>query len=240
MASETYETIISDAISGALGLPTDTIPVKLRNIALGFANEEAEAIWNTWRWRNELLDEVEVSPAATGIITFGSTVDQVLAVIKKSDNSENNTPIWNEDARLAWARGERLVSDKFRHLAADSSLNRRILVEEPESGDTPLYAALALKKYTKATVESTYDANDPTATPTDYRVLVWALDNALPALKAKVKDALRDFQGMKMRGNGDRLLKAAYMRENEDAAVNTRTEPRSPLYGEVGNWEDDY
>jgi hypothetical protein len=234
----TYEDIIKDCIGQALMLPQDSITNELLTVALGAANEHAEVIWLAWPWDNEKIDEFETpSVDSDGIITFGSDVESVRAIkaIGSTDATSETYRVWNQNDLLAAARGETVSSDRFIHLAADSSGNRRIQVTEPEDS-TPTYHALALKKYTKAIIDDSYDDSNPTNTPTDYRVMTFALDRAEGALRAFIKDTLRRFQGITPEKNAGNLLAMAINRETQDSDKENRAEPQAPMYDEVGDW----
>lgn len=237
----TYWEIIRDAAMSALFLPADGVSEDILEIGLAAANEAAEEIWLSWPFDNEKMDEFETpAPDDDGIITFGSDVESVRALRAISTDAvtgiERTQAIWNEVDVLAAYSGGSVSSDRFQHLAATSAGLRRIRVAIPTDGSTPTYKALGLKKYTKATIEGAYDSEDPTATPTDYRVMTFVLDRAEGALRAKVKDALRMAQGMQTVGNGDALLQLALRREMIDSDREQRVNVRTPMFDEVGDW----
>lgn len=234
---QTYKEIIQDCIAEALCLPRDPISVELRDLALASLNEQAEIIWFRWKWDNEKIDEFE-APAADedGIITFAETVESIMAIRKVEEGETEGTGIWPEDEYLAAMSGNTVSSDKFQHLAADSDLNRRILVPVPTDGSTVTYRVLGLRKFTRAIVDADYDEADPTATPTDYRVLTFPIDRALSALRAEVKDSLRRAQNIPTEKRGKELLDMALDRETFDNAKDRRVVPQSPMFSDVGNW----
>lgn len=234
---QTYKEIIQDCIAEALCLPRDPISEELRDLALACLNEQAEIIWFRWKWDNEKLDEFEAPAAdADGVITFDETVESIMAVRKVDEGETEGTGIWPEDEYLAAMRGDTVSSDKFQLLAADSDLNRRILVPVPDDDEAPTYYVLALKKFTRAIVDDDYDENDPTATPTDYRVLTFPIDRALPALKAELKDSLRRSQNIPTEKKGKELLQVALDRETFDNIRDRRVVPQDPMFSDVGNW----
>jgi len=236
----TYDTLIRDCVAEALCLPRDPIQTELFQVGLASANEHALIIWLSWKWDNEKMDEFETPTVdADGIITFASDVESVMAIKCLNDGSDVEVPIWPEDEYLAALYGGTVSSDRFQHLAATAAGLRRIRVEAPETGETPTYKALCLKKYVAAVVDAAYDSTNPTATPTDYRVLEVVIDRALPALKAAVKDSFRKMQGMVPEGNFKGLLNLALQRETYDSGRDRRTNPRSPTYSDVGEWEQD-
>lgn len=237
----TYKEIIQDCISEALLLPNDPIQTPMRDLALAAANDHALIIWMAWKWDAEKIDEFETPVHdSDGIITFGSDVESVMAVKLITTGTTNTTHIWAQDEYIAAVNGVTVASDRFIHLAPDSSGNRRIRIYPPDDGTTATYKALALKKYTRATVESTYDVDNPSATPTDYRVLIFPIDRALPALKSAVRDALRRTRAIPLEKNFTTLMKMALQRETYDNARELRVNPKSPMFDEVGEWDSDY
>ncbi len=231
----TVEKILIDSIQQGLGLPRDPIATDIRDLALAAYNEHGRIIWDVWPWDNEKMDEF-TAPAADsdGIITFASTVDTVRAIKGNDANSDSSTRIWNQDDLLAASRGVIVDTERFLHLADDSSGNRRIRISTENTQAT--YTALALKRWVDAVVDPNYDPLDPSATPTDYRVETFIVDTAEPALRAYIKDTLRRWQGMATEKNGDKLLNIALKREVQDADRERRINPRQPMFGDVGNW----
>jgi hypothetical protein len=236
----TYDTLIRDCIAEALCLPRDPIQSELLDVGLASANEHALIIWMSWKWDNEKMDEFTTpTVGADGIITFASDVDSVMAVKCLNDGSDVEVPIWPEDEYLAASQGGTVSSDRFQQIASTTAGLRRIKVEVPETGETPVYKALCLKKYVDAIIDPAYPATLPATTPTDYRVLEVVIDRGIPALKAAVKDSLRRMQGMNPDGNFKALLNLALQRETYDSARDRRTNPRSPGYSDVGAWDSD-
>jgi len=234
--SATFEEIIVDSVQLALGLPRDPIAVDVRDLALAVMNKQGRIIWDAWPWDDEKVDEFE-APAmdASGIVTFAATVDVVRAVraIQSGSTDDSGTRIWNQDELVAAARGEAVESDRFITLAQSGGC-RRIQLADPDSDAT--YKVLALKRWVPAVVDDAYSAGDPTATPTDYRVLEYVPDRAEPAVREYVEDALREWDGQKARNQGDALLRQAWKRENEQGDRERRAEPRYPAFDEAGNW----
>lgn len=232
--AEIVKTILQDCISAACGLPRDPIQEDVRDLALAEFNDKAEMIWLKWPWDNEKMDEFTAPTAdSDGIITFAADVESIRAM-KGLDSQGEGTRIWNEDELIAAAQGESVSEDRFQHLSDSSDGYRRILL--PTDAEYASYRVLALKRFTRATVEDDYDDTDPTATPTDYRVQRWILERAQPAIRAYVKDALRVFMGISRVGDGDDLLNVALRRETYDADRERRVNPRYPQFSEVGNW----
>jgi len=100
----------------------------------------------------------------------------------------------------------------------------------------PTYRVLALKHWSDAVVDANYDPLDPSATPTDYRVLTFIIDRAEPALRAYVKDVLREYDDRPQLKNAERLLGMAINRDIKDTDREKRLNPRNPCFTEIGNW----
>lgn len=231
--AQVIKTLLEDCWSQALGLPRSPVQTDIRDLALGAFNEHATIIWLSWPFHNEKVDEF-TCPAADsdGIITFDPTVESVRAITATTTSSEDTTRIWNKDDLIAAADGVLVGQDRFKHLADDSSGNRRIRVDADTAADS--YKCLALKRWVDAVADDAYDANDPSATPNDYRVLTFILDRAEPALRANIKDALRIFQSIPPLRNGTALLALAVEREVIDNDTENRVNPRQPMFEELG------
>jgi hypothetical protein len=231
-----FSTIVEDAVREVFTSPElYALPVDQRDLALRIANSLAEEIWSAWEWDNEKMDEFTDSPDADGIIVLPATVESVQAVALNSADSsvDTATPIWNADQRRDWANGHPLPSETFHHLAADSDLTRRIRVAKPE-GTTVVYRFLAVAKYVRATVEAAYSPANPSATPTDYRVLHWLIDRATPSLCSALRDRLRAPRGIPLERRSSKLMKDALARELIASDRQIRTDPRYPQYGDLG------
>lgn len=245
MAHPTYDAIIRDCIAEALCLPRDPISEELLGLALSAMNEQAEIIWLSWKWDNEKLDEF-VTPTvdANGIIVFAEDVESVMAVKQIDASTDEGTFLWPQDEYLAAVRGETISTERFQQLGIDTTAAtaaqhyRRIRVEAPlDPTDPPSYKALCLKKCVRAVVDGAYDVTDPTATPTDYRVMTFLLDRAETSLRSAVKDTLRRSQGIPTEGQSGTLLNLALKRETFDSGRERRVEPKSPMFSDVGNWD---
>lgn len=235
---ETYDTIIRDCMAEALLLPREELQNELLTLGLSSANDKALEIWLAWKWDNEKVDEFTAPAAdASGIITFAATVESIMAVKKVDGTTDYTTHIWAQDEYLAAILGETVSSDRFQHLSASATGARRILV--PIVSPVATYKVLALCKYTKAIVDPAYSAATPSATPTDYRVQLFLIDRALPALKAAVKDSFRRSWGLATEGNFKALLRLALDRETYDSGRERRSVPQSPMMEEVGGWDEE-
>jgi hypothetical protein len=232
----TVKEILQDCIQQALSLPRDPIQTDIRDLALSAYNEEGRIIWDSWPWDNEKVDEFTAPTASSeGIITFASTVDVVRAIKGYDDSSDvDGTRIWNEDELIAAANGESVSTDRFQHLADSSTGCRRIKVAT--DNDSGVYKALCLKRWVDAIVDAAYSSTTPSATPTDYRVLTFAVDRAETALREQIKDKLRIYRGKPVRGLGDKLLKTAMNRDQLDSDRERRINPRCPQFSDVGSW----
>lgn len=233
----TYETIIEECVQQALALPSNAITTEIRDLALATANEQGRIIWDSWPFDNEKLDEFDAPTAdSDGIITFASNVDVVRAVMAEVTGQDTTTRIWAQDELMAAARGESVQSERWIPLADSSDGCRRIQVNADD--DVTTYRILALKRYVDAVVDDSYDSTNPTATPTDYRVLEYVLDRTEPALRAYVKDALRGYAGFPQHNTGPKLLEQALKREIYDGGRERRVEPRYPMFDDVDSWRE--
>ena len=235
--AQVIKEILQDCLQQALGLPRNPIQTDMRDLALGACNESAMEIWLSWPFDNQKTDEFTAPTAdADGIITFASTVESVRALKAVETGQETTTRIWNEDDLIASANGVLVSEDRFVHLSDDSDGNRRIQVDP--SNTATEYKCLALKRWVDAVVDDAYNEAAPTATPNDYRVLTFILDRAEPALRANIKDVLRDFQGIPRQNRGEALLNLAIRREQLDNDRERRINPRYPMFADVGEWSD--
>jgi hypothetical protein len=231
---QTYAELIADCVAEALTLPRSPIQTEMRDLALAAANDKARIIWDSWPFDNEKMDEFTAPAPVNGVITFASTVDVVRAVrVLGPDNDVNaGTRIWNQDELIAASQGESIGSDTFQHLGDAAGGLRRIRVAVDNSKDADTWRVLALARYVPAVVDAAYSSTNPTATPTDYRVLQFVLDRAEPALKAFVKDTLRAFSGISRENDGTTLLELAVKREQYDNDRERRVNPRYPMFEE--------
>jgi hypothetical protein len=235
MAATVYE-ILQDCIQQALALERTNIHEDILYLSLGAYNERGRIIWDSWPFQDERLDEF-TAPAADsdGIITFASNVDIIRAIkAVGSDADATETKVWNQDDLMAAANGQIVSSARFITLARDSDNCVRIRVNTDD--DATAYKALALKNWTDAIVDPNYSASNPSATPTDYRVMTFPLYRAEPALRAYVKDTLREAQGMTPSGAGGELMAVAVRREEYDQDNERRVVPRNPMFYDL-DWK---
>jgi hypothetical protein len=231
---QTYSELIADCVAIALLMPRSPIQEEVRDLALAVANHRSRIIWDEWPFDNEKMDEFDAPAPVNGVITFPVTVDVVRAISSVDSNGER-TRIWNQDELIAASQGESVASSRFEHLADAAGNLRRIRVASDDSLDSTTFKALCLTRYVPAVVDTLYDPLNPTATPTDYRVLNFLLDRAEPALKEFVCDSLREWSGKAKQGEGVALLTAAVKREQYDNDRERRVNPRYPIFDEVAN-----
>jgi hypothetical protein len=232
--ANTIEAILLDCISQALSLPRDPVQTDIRDLALCTFNEQGRIIWDKWPWDNEKMPTQTITPDTDGIVTFGATVDVVRAIRGYNAGQTTGNRLFNEDDLIAAANGLDVTSDRFQYMAEEDNC-MRIRVNTDDGYAT--YQALCLSRWVDAVVDDDYDPADPTATPTDYRVLTFAIYRAEPALRAYIKDALRvEFQGRQALGNAKELLQTALQRDTYDADRERRVNPRAPQFTEIGDW----
>lgn len=224
----TVEQIIQ-ACMPAVGLPKDPIRTDIRDIALDAYNLEGEKMWQAWPWDNSKIDEFSAPAPVSGVITFDATVDIIRAIrATSSADFTSGSSIFNEDEVLTAIQGNQVASDTFQNLADTSAGLRRILVNPSNSSD--VYRVLAIRKWVPAIVDANYDSTNPTATPTDYRVMYFPLERATGAIMEFIKDALRDFAGVERAGRGPDALRIALQRERIQAQREIRVVPRRSMF----------
>jgi len=226
--------IIADCVQQGLGLPRDPIALDILELALGFYNTRGRIIFDSWPWDNRKADEFTATADASGYIAMPITIGVVRAVRQMTPVGDG-VRIWAQDELLAAAQGESVASDRFFHVA-DAAGCKRIRVDAAEAAGKS-YRVLALLRWVDVTIESTYSALAPTATPTDYRVATFPLEFAEPALREAVMDGLRSFDGEAERGEWQALVRQGHKVENQDADRELRVNPRSPMFEEIGNWD---
>lgn len=224
--------ILLRAVKQAFNFPEERVQIDVLKYALDSYNHFGQVVWNEWRWDNAKIEEKEYTPDADGIITLDADVESVRAVYSGTDAA--GAPVFPLDESLKFGgAAPALTTETFHHMADDEDTGqRRIKVTKA----TATYRILALKRFVEATIESDYDEEDPSATPTDYRVAQWILDRAKPAIVSLVADALRKMRGLSEIGDGAAFLQKAIQREETAQAKDNRVVPQFPLYGEVGNW----
>jgi len=227
----TIKAIIQDCVQEALGLPRDPIATDIRDLALSAVNTRGRIVWDAWPWDNSKVDAFTVVASGThGILQMPVTVDVVRAVRLAGDDGYRLYP---QDEILAAANGSDIEGERFQYVT-DFEGCRRIMLGAEAAGKT--YSVLALSRWVDATVEEDYDPDEPADTPTDYRVMTFAIDRAEPALREFVKDALRAWAGDAPQGAGSDLLALAKNRETKQQDREIRVNPRCPMFEEVGSW----
>lgn len=235
--------IIKDAVSDGLGLPRDPIQSDVMAEAVSRYNKMGQVIWDNYLWRSRYIDQFDTDDAThvsnydtdTGIITFTSIVNAVHAIRPVASDNTADYAMWPQDQVNAARNGETVESGRYIILSKDSSGLFRIQV--PTDDNISKYRILADLRFVEATIEDSYDSGNESATPTDYRVLKWIVDPAIPALSAAVADELRSWEGVSTKGDWNALLQNA--KDNE-----TKLEPReqvftpaSPMFGDIGDWD---
>lgn len=236
---KTAYSFIQSSVAEALGLPRTDIQSDILAQGVDYYNMCGRMIWDSLFWNNRLVDQYDVSPVS-GVITFDATVDLILAVRSKTTNAtiglEEGQFIWAEDQVNAAIKGN-LVSEQRWTLLSDVAATgaRRIKLNE-EVPDTDVYTVLVTKRFVEATIESAYSSTNPSATPTDYRVIQWSVDFADMALQAFMTDRLRIWQNQQPTNEWKMFLqqavdKAKRQMQREDIAI-----PADVTFDEVGDF----
>lgn len=238
--SQTISQIINECVQQALGLDpeTDGLQTEIRNVALNVVNHKGKMIWDSWPWDNSKLDEFTAPTAdSDGIITFAANVDIIRAIRTVNTSQNSATPVFNEDEIVAARIGSVSPSDTYQHLADSSDGYRRIKIDTEIATDaSSTIKVLALKRWVDLTVDDSYSSSNPSATPYDYRVAVFPLDKAVPALKEFVIDGLKVWDGQAASGGGSAALKIAVDRETQFQEREKRIIPATEYFSEVGAW----
>lgn len=240
----TADDIMKDSITDGLGLPRTGIQNDVIQEAVAKYNFCGRTIWDAWPWDNKKIDQFDTSDAtyissfdtATGIVTFAANVDLIRAVMGVNTNSTNNDSfVWNESEINMAIRGESVTSGAYKILADTAAGLRRIQVAVDDNVAT--YKILATKTFTKAIIDPAYNSSTPSATPTDYRVILFPLDKADQALQAYISDQLRLWDGQPQRSDWDSLLRVAIgTQENQEQRTHQLIVP-SPAFADVGRFE---
>ena len=217
----------------SIGLPITPIQSDIVDMALASYNVDGKTVFNAWPWDNSKLDEfTSPTPDSGGIITFAANVDIIRAIryldAGTTDFTEEGTGTFNEDEILSARYGLSVGEDKWQTLADSTAGYRRIKV--PTDNITSVIRVLAAKRFTPAVISAAYDPANPTATPTDYRVLSFEIDRAEPALREYMVDALRTYLGMGAVGKASTNLQVAINRETGQQNKEVRIEPKSPMF----------
>lgn len=221
--------ILLRGVKMAFNVPDDRVQLDVMRYALESYNHHGQLIWNEWRWDNAKIQEKQYTADADGIITLDADVESVRAVRTGLPGKEEAVLPYEETLESVGA-APGLTKETFRYLSDAATGQRRIQVTDASLG----YKVLALKRFVEAIIDPAYNASNPAATPTDYRVLTWTLDRAKPAIVAAVADALRMMRGLPQTGDSNAALANAIMREEQMQARDNRVVPQFPTYGEVG------
>lgn len=231
--------IIKKAIINGLKLPEDPIANDVLSLALGFYNTSGQMLYDIWPWDNRNIDQLTMTPDADGIITFGVTVDIIRAVKAVATGSSQNddTFVWPQDQIEAAIAGQLVSPDRFVYLSDDPTTGgRRIQVNTDDAVSS--YKVLAFEKFVDAIVDPNYDPDNPTNTPTDYRVLEFPIDHADPAIIARVSDDLREWDGADRKNEWQAMIEVAKQKVDKHQARGHVVYPVDPVFGEMGEWYD--
>jgi len=239
MANETAEDIINYAVLDAIQAEVDSVTNKpiIQNevlvVAIHKYNAVGLVIYHSDDWINRRIAETSYTSDANKIITLNSNVDIVKGVKAMNADGDLGKFVWPQNDVLAAMRGETVSSDHFIYLPEDSSGNQQIRVNVASAP----YVVLARKKWTLATIESTYDSSSPTSTPTDYRVIEFPVYSAVPAMKEALADEIRNVYGVTPKGNAAVYLQIAKNNERDQQAREIAYIPKHPMFEEISeNW----
>jgi hypothetical protein len=235
MAYSTIEEIVKPAIRDAFKLfATDAIPDNFFQLGVDFYNQSEPIVWRVFPWQTKKIEET-VSPDDDGIITLGDDLDIVRAVQALDSDNNAGMLIWHEDEIRALINGEAPIADgTFDYMADDASGNRRIKVKVQDPASE--YRILALRRFQKATVDPAYNAGDPSATPNDYRVLTWKIDQAESTLISFITDRLKGWNGAEETGGYVRHLRGTVNDLNEQQANTQTITPAQGAFEDTGTW----
>jgi hypothetical protein len=199
-------------------------------------------IFDLFPWDNRKTPNFDTDDATymtsydtdTGIITFAPAIDIIRAVraVSTSD-AQPDRVVYAQSEINAAINGVDVSPGRFDPMHDDSNGSRRILVQKDDSIDK--YRMLATTRFVPAIIDPNYDANDPTATPTDYRVLEWPIDHADSAIIAYVSDELRGWDGQRLKNDWKEILAVAIAKVTEQQA---RGQEVFPVHGSFGNLGD--
>lgn len=205
----TANTIIRDAVAEGLKLPKTNVQNDILSIGVQYYNKCGKLIFEEYQWENRKEVGTEYTPDSDGIITLGAEVDTIRAIrpISTADSDARCEALKPEDDVNAYIRGVDISPGYYRYLPDDDDGYRRIQVYVDENYST--YKIIAYNRFVKATIEDAYDADDPTATPTDYRVIQWPIDHCEHVLVEYIADMFRDWDGQPKTNEWREMLQAA-------------------------------
>lgn len=227
--------IIQAAFSRGLGGDRDSIPNDVISAALDSYAKIGKSIYDSYTWDNRIAAQGTYTPATTGIITFGATVDDILAVkaIPTGGDSTNDTFVWPQDQVNAAMKGTVVSTSSWSPLAELAGV-RRILTQA-DDGVTS-YRVLFTLRFVPAVVSATYSALTPSATPTDYRVLEWLIDHCNPVIVAAMSDELAVWGGQTPQNQWQELLKVAKNKVVNQAGREKLVTVAEPMFADTSSW----
>jgi len=241
--------IIEDAVSDALGLERDPIQNNVIQEGIARYRKCGKIIFDLFPWDNRKLPYFNTDSAdatlmtsyttTTGIIIFGTSIDIVRAVrsIETSDNDDTGGLIWAQSVINAAVIGENVSSVRFIPMDDSAAGNRRISVRIDD--EVAKYRIVATKRFVPAIIDAAYDALDPTATPTDYRVLEWPIHHADPAIVAYVADELRGWDGQTEKEDWNSLLQVGINKVDNQQARDHQITPQDPEFNDLDENDSD-
>jgi hypothetical protein len=236
MAYLTVEQIIQNAIFNALRVRENQTDDQI-HAAVNFYNQSEPFIWRKWPWKNRKIDEFSVTPDSEGIVTFdgdNSDVDIICGIKQADPNDESGIIlVWAEDEILAAINGMDIGGSKFQHLSDDDNGNRRIKINVEDEVTT--YKVLAKRRFVHAIVDPAYDSQNPSATPTDYRVLTWKIDRANQPLIEYVADQMREWSTQDKTGTWAHSVNAVVKDIREQEATDNTLQPDYGSFSGLGD-----
>ena len=235
MAYKTVESICKAAIRDAFRIyTTAAITADMIQQAVDFYNASEPIVWRAFHWKTKKIEETAV-PDSEGIITLGADVDIVRAVQPIDTDGDPGMLVWHEDEiRSAMLGNGTISSGKFDHMDDADDGSRRIKVNADD--DVSTYKILAFRRFVKAEVSADYDSGEPSATPSDYRVLTWKLDQAESTLISFITDKLRGWKGADETGKWKHSLNGTIKDLREQEANEQLITPDEGSFGELGDW----
>lgn len=238
----TVLSIIEDAVSDGLGLPRSPIANDILAEAIARYNRIGQDIFDLFPWDAKKIDPfltsntTYVTSFTAGVITFKAPVDIVRGV-RPVVNGQPDIALWpQDDIDAAFRTGADVDSQRFIYMTDGADGVKRIKVNTGDN--TTTYSILATTRFVRATVESAYNPSDPYATPTDYRVLLWRMHHALPALISRLCDELRVWGGQAAKGDWTAMLQTAVNKTTRQEARESVIMPADPIFGDGGSWQD--
>ena len=234
--------IIQDAVSDGLGLPRDPIQNDVMAEGIARYRKVGKVIFDLFPWDNRKTPNFDTDDATymtsydtdTGIITFAATIDIVRAI--RAVSTSNTAPdgiVYAQSEINAAINGVDVSSGRFDPLPDDSNGCRRILIQKDDA--VAKYRILATARFIPAIIDSAYDSTDPSATPTDYRVLEWPIDHADSAIIAYMSDELRGWDGQRLKNDWKELLSGAIGKVTEQQARGKEVFPQVGMFGDLGD-----